>query len=340
MKKRVDHRKQTLFGGIAVLLTVCLLLLAFRIFTVLDAYRGRVDTSGDDAYAYANDGRPEYLVNGQWYVQRGNVETYLLIGIDKYETAIKDADSYRNNQQSDALFLLAVDRKNASYSVIHINRDTMANIRMLDLNGNPYDTFVGQLALSHTYGSGREDSCENAVWSVSDYLYGLQIDHFLSVSMDAVGILSDQIGGVTLTVLDDMTMIDAALEKGSTVILQGAQALAYVRSRGGLTDSTNLSRMERQRQYIEAFLEQARTAVSADESLAADILLTISDYLVTDLGSQELLSLTEVLNNYDFTGIRTIEGEARKGEQYMEFYTDEAMLKQMILDVFYQEKQG
>lgn len=338
MKKRANHRKQTLFNGIAVLLTICLLLLAFRVFTVLDAYRGRVDTSADDAYAYTNDGRPEYLMNGQWYAQRGNVETYLLIGIDKYETAIKDVNSYRNNQQSDALFLLAVDRRNASYSVIHINRDTMANIRMLDLNGNPYDTFEGQLALSHTYGSGHEDSCENTVWSVSDTLYGLQIDHFLSVSMDAVGILNDQIGGVTLTVSDDMTMIDDVLEKGKTVTLQGGQALAYVRSRGGLADSTNLARMERQRQYVEAFIEQARTTFSKDDSRAADLLLSISDYLVTDLGSQEMLDLMEVLNNYSFTGIRAIEGKARKGNQYMEFYADEAALKQMILDVFYQEK--
>lgn len=338
MKKKVDHRKQTLLRGIAVLLTACLLLLAFRIYAVLDAERGRVDTSKDDSYAYTHDGRPEYLVGGQWYVQRENVETYLLIGIDKYEAAIRDADSYRNDQQADALFLLAVDRKNASYGVIHINRDAMANIRMLDLNCDPYGTFVGQLALSHTYGTGREDSGENTVWSVSDTLYGLQIDHFLSVSMDAVGIINDKLGGVTLTVSDDMTMIDAALEKGRTVTLQGAQALAYVRSRGGLADSTNLSRMERQRQYIEAFLEQARKAVSADGSLAADILLTISDYLVTDLDSEGLLNLTEALNNYDFNGIRAIEGEAHKGEEYIEFYPDEAALKQIILDVFYQKK--
>ena len=338
MKKRADHREQTLFGGFAILLSVCLLLLVLRIVTVLGTYRGRVDTSGDDAYAYTNDGRPEYLVDGQWYIQRENVETFLLIGIDKYKAAIQDADSYRNNQQSDALFLIAVDRKDASYGILHINRDTMANIRMLDLNGNPYDTFEGQLALLHTYGSGREDSCENTVWSVSDYLYGLQIDHFLSVSMDAVGILNDQIGGVTLTVSDDMTMIDDVLEKGKAVTLQGGQALAYVRSRGGLADSTNLARMERQRQYVEAFLEQARMAISADDSLAADILLAISDYLVTDLGSQDMLSLMEVLNNYDFTGIRAIEGEARKGDEYMEFYADEAVLKQMVLDVFYQKK--
>jgi len=62
----------------------------------------------------------------------------------------------------------------------------MANIRMLDVNGNPYNSFEGQLALSHTYGSGKEDSLENTAWSVSDYLYGLQIDHYASISMDKV----------------------------------------------------------------------------------------------------------------------------------------------------------
>lgn len=338
MKKHIDNRKWLMLNGLAAFLSVCLLVLAFRIVSVLGAASGRIDTSSADAYAYRDDGSPEYLLDGHWYVQRANVETYLLIGVDKYEAAIEDTESYRNNQQSDALFLIVVDRKNASFSIIHINRDTLANIRMLDLNGNPYGTFEGQLALSHTYGTGREDSCKNTLWSVSDYLYGLQIDHYLSVSMDAVEILNDQIGGVTLMVSDDMTMIDESLKKGNTVTLHGNQALSYVRSRGGLSDSTNISRMERQRQYVVAFLDQARTAISENSMLAANLLLSVSDYLVTDLGSQEILSLTNVLSNYDFNGIYPIEGEARKGEQFMEFYTNEVALERMILDIFYQEK--
>lgn len=338
MDNKTDKRKQTVLTVFAVVLSVCFLFLAFRVFMVLDTYYGRVDTSDDDSYGYRSGGRPEYLVDGKWYVQKDKVETYLLIGIDKYEAAIRNENGYRNTEQSDALFLLAVDREKEDYSILHINRDTMANIRMLDVKGNPYSSFEGQLALSHTYGSGREDSCENTVWSVSDYLYGLEIDHYASISMDAVAILNDKIGGVTLTVADDMTMVDESLKKGETVTLKGEQALIYIRARQGIADSTNIERMERQRQYIDAFLNQAWVAIFRDDSLRADMLLSVSDYLVSDMTADELLSLTDVLHDYIFTGIYSIDGEARKGEQFMEFYADEDKLKKLVLDTFYVEK--
>ncbi len=337
MENERDNKKRTLLGIIAVILTACLFFLGFRIFLTLDQYYGKVDDSGDDDYAYQNGGRPEYLVDGKWYIQKNKVETYLLIGIDKYEAAVRNKNGYRNNQQSDALFLVVVDTENETYSIIHINRDTMANIRMLDVNGNPYNSFEGQLALSHTYGSGREDSCENTVWSVSEYLYGLQIDHYASISMDAVAVLNDKIGGVTLTVSDDMTAVDETLVQGETVTLRGVHALNYIRSRQGLVNSTNLERMKRQRQYITAFLKKAKTVTMENNGLASDMILSVSDYLVSDLTADELLSMTDVLQSYSFEGIISINGEVRKGEKFMEFYADEVTLKKLVLETFYEE---
>lgn len=337
MKHKSYNQKRTLLSIIAMVLTVCLLLLGFQIFLTLDEYFGRVAASDDDEYAYQNGGRPEYLVDGKWYIQKDKVKTYLLIGIDKYEAAIRNKNGYRNNEQSDAIFLVVVDTENKEYSIIHINRDTMANIRMLDINGNPYNSFEGQLALSHTYGSGREDSCENTMWSVSEYLYGLQIDHYASVSMDAVAVLNDKIGGVTLTVSDDMTAVDKTLKQGETVTLKGEHALNYIRSRQGLANSTNLERMKRQRQYITEFIKKAKTAIKLNNGLSSDMILSVSDYLVSDLTADELLSMTDVLESYSFDGIISIDGEVRQGEKFMEFYADESALKKLVLDTFYEE---
>ncbi|MDO4811166.1 MAG: LCP family protein [Eubacteriales bacterium] len=336
--KTKDFKSILLLRVFAVVLTVVFIVLIAFVFSTLEKYYSRLDTAGDDDYAYRSNGRPEYLVDGKWYIGKENVETFLLIGIDKYEAAIQNKDGYRNSQQSDALFLLAIDHDSKSYSIIHINRDTLANIRMLDLNGNPYNTFEGQLAISHTYGSGREDSCENTVWSVSDYLYGLQIDHYASISMDAVAVLNDKIGGVTLTVLDDMTNVDEQLVEGASVTLTGEHALHYVRARKGLADSTNVERMKRQKQYVAAFIEQAKASLQENSALAPDILLSISEYLVSDMRAEDLLSITDVIQNYRFDGVQTIEGEARKGEQYMEFRADEAPLKELILRMFYEPK--
>ena len=49
-------------------------------------------------------------------------------------------------------------------------------------------------------------------------------------------------------------------------------------------------------------------------------------------------SFSDILHDYTFTGINTVEGEALKGEEFMEFYADEELLKQLVLDLFYEEK--
>ena len=333
-----EKQKKTILCIVAILLTVCFLMLSSRVFLIVDRYFGKLEVTEDDNYAYKTGGRPQYLVNGKWYAQKDRVETYLLIGIDKYEAAVRNENGYRNHQQSDALFLIVVDRKDKNYSLIHINRDTMVNIQMLDLSGNVYSDFEGQIALSHTYGSGREDSCLNTVWSVSDFLYGLQIDHYISITMDAVEVLNDKIGGVTLTVLDDMTSVDKLLAEGKEVTLRGGLSLTYIRARSELADSTNVSRMKRQRQYVTAFLEQAEQAIAEDSSLAYDMVNEIADYLVSDLSVQELIAFADILDDYQFAGIHTIEGEARIGERFMEFYAEEQALQELVLSTFYEVK--
>lgn len=334
---QVDRHKKPLYVLIVVL-SLILALLLFRVFTVVERITDASAAPTDDEYAYEDGGRPQYLIDGAWYVQKSNIETVLLIGIDKYEAAIRDTEGYRNTEQSDALFLLAIDRYHNTYSILHLNRDTMVNVRALDVSGNPYTTFPGQLAITHTYGTGREDSCLNTAWSVSDYLYGLQIDHYVSFSMDAVAVINDAVGGVRLTVMDDLTPVDPTLIEGAEVTLMGDQALRYIRARSALAKNTNLDRMKRQRQYVGELIRQASDKFRADESLAAGILRDVKDYMVSDYNGSQLLSFTDIVKNYTFAGISDIAGTARQGEQFMEFYADEDALQARLLEMFYTKK--
>ena len=109
----------------------------------------------------------------------------------------------------------------------------MTEIQILGVNGEPAGTMTGQLALAHTYGSGEEDSCENTVLAVENLLYGVEVDHYVSMTMDGWPSSTTWWGGVTLEVLDDFSGIDGTLVQGETVTLKGQQALTYVRSRDG-----------------------------------------------------------------------------------------------------------
>ena len=272
---------------------------------------------------------------GQSYAYRSGMETYLLMGLDTYEQPDAEPDAYNNPQQADFLFLLMVDRARGEYGALHVNRDSMAEITRLGLGGMEVGSFTGQLALAHTYGSGERDSCRNTVKAVSGYLYGVPIDHYASITMEAVPVLNDLVGGVVVPIEDDFSRVDPSLILGTEQRLQGEQALTYVRARGHVADSTNLNRMRRQRAFISAFHRQSLEKIRADEGFSLEAALSVADYMVSDLTAFELADLANSLSELRFTEIYTIEGEARQGQRFMEFYADEDALRAQLIALLF-----
>ncbi len=336
MKFRVDVR---VLKGTAAILAVVLVLLAGMLLLQRweNTQDAPVSSSGEASSVEAGapvDGREITYYNGTAYAKKENLETVLLLGVDKFEG--ETPEGYINNQQADFLLLLVMDKENETCTPIQLNRDTMTQIRILGVTGEPAGTFTGQLALAHTYGSGEEDSCENTVLAVSNLLYGMEIDHYVSLTMDGVALLNDLVGGVTVEVLDDFSGIDDSLVQGETVTLQGQQALTYVRSRGGLEDSSNLRRMERQRQYLSALQQQLKAAVQQEDGFTLDALLQLNEYMVSDCTVNQLSDLGDSLAAYQVSDILTTPGDAQEGEEFMEFTVDEDALQQLVMDVFYE----
>ena len=278
---------------------------------------------------------------GENYVLRNDVETFLILGLDKMSQDIK-GDSYNNNQQADFLVLLIFDNSTKKYSVVHINRDTMAEINVLGLAGNKVGTVNGQIALSHTYGKGGTVSNANTAKSVSRLLSGVKINHYMSITLDAVPVMNDLVGGVTVEVLDDFTDADAGLVKGETVTLTSDQALTYIRERQGTGEKTNVSRMKRQKQYIESMRDAIESAMENDSEFLSDAVVKISDYMESDCTPARLQEIGKKLQKYEYAGAKDIEGEAKTVEAddgaYIEFYPDEDKLMQMVVDTFYKRE--
>ena len=318
MKLHLDVR--VLKGTALALAVVLVVLVGLLCLKRWDESRGQVaesDATGESP-TVSEDSREVTYVNGQAYALR-DLETILLLGVDKFEG--ETPEGYLNNQQADFLLLLVLDEAGETCTPIQLNRDTMTEIQILGVNGEPAGTMTGQLALAHTYGSGEEDSCENTVLAVENLLYGVEVDHYVSMTMDGVALLE-------------------TLVQGETVTLKGQQALTYVRSRGGLEDSTNLSRMERQRQYLSALQGQLSSKAQSDEGFTLEALLQLNEYLVSDCTVEQLSALGDNLANYQVSDILTTQGEAQVGEEFMEFTVDETALQQLVLDVFYEPVEG
>lgn len=280
------------------------------------------------------EGAVEY--NGDTYIPRDHLTTVLIMGLDKFERE-ESTFAYTNKMQSDFLLLAVIDEEAEQCELLHLNRDTMTEIQRLGFGGADTGTFTGQLALAHTYGSGGSDSCLNAVKAVSKLLGGVPIDHYMTLTMDAVGKINDLVGGVTVTMLEDFTEIDPTMEKGKEVTLKGEQALWYVRTRQGVGDQSNLGRMERQRQYLDAFYGKLMEANKKVDGFLSSTLLKVNDDFESDCTVNQLDALSDLLEVCTVNPIRTIDGTAVDGEEFVEFYADEDSLRENVMALFYEK---
>ena len=275
--------------------------------------------------------------DGVDYFPRQDITVFLVMGIDQFGR-VQSSNSYNNHGAADMAVLLVFDETNEVCNVLQLNRDTMLEMPVIGIGGKPAGTYFGQLALSHTYGSGLKDSCENTVKAVSQLLYGLRIDYYVAMNMDAIGILNDAVGGVTVTVEEDFSQIDPTIGMGE-VTLRGEQAINFVRTRKDVGDQKNITRMERHKEYMDSFLEAFKKKSRSDSGFVRNLYDDVADYLVSDCQVSAISKLVERYRDYDIGETLTPKGENVLSEQYFEFYVDEEDLDRLILDLFYLPKE-
>lgn len=335
----MNNRKKLLIGAVAVFAAAFVLVGVYQAlrFVELESSQKEVLEQIDEQLTESDRyGQAQLFYDGSWYKQKENLETILVMGLDQYEENLEEEDN-RNNRRADFLLLLILDHDRKLCDVLEINRDTMADITILGLANQSLGTFRGQLTLAHTFGSGKVDSCLNTVNAVSNYLYDAKIDHYISMTLDAVPVVNDAVGGVTVTIEDDFSNMDPSLKQGETLTLQGSQALNYVRGRREIGDSSNVSRMKRQEQYLLAFYEKARIKAENDAQFLWKLLLDVSEFLVSDYSVEKLSGNASQLFDYQLNGFHHIVGEAVKGEEFMEFYADDEALKAQLVDLLYEK---
>lgn len=274
--------------------------------------------------------------NGKKYRYNTSVKTYLFMGIDQSGKAEAAKDGISGGQ-SDAMFLLVTDAKAKKLSVIAINRNTMAMVDVYDEDGNYTGQQELQICLQHGYGDGMRTSCQRTVETVSRLFYQLPISGYLSMRMDAMPMLNDAVGGVTVEVLDDLKneALGVNLRKGETVTLNGQEAYVYLRARDIEEFGSASRRLERQQQYMLRFAAEAKKLASGGVRAALNLYTAISDYVVTNIDFADFLA--EVKDyTLDDSSIYRVPGELLMGVQFEEYYVDDAALYEMILAIFYE----
>lgn len=310
----------------------CLALVAVALLFLDDIFHeNEFEETGDKA-DIENDMNTVYI-DGKPYVRRPGVENYVIFGIDALGR-VDDAGV----AQADFIMVLSFDRLNSKCTMLAINRDTMTEVDVYDAFGNKMGTKYQQIALSHASGSSLElsnhDKCQNTEKTLSELLCGVKFEGYISMTMDAILEIVDCIGGVRLYIEEDLSVVDERLVKGETVLLDGELAVKFLRARGGLEDSSNISRMKRQEAFMKAFFEKIN-----NDSVNEDALLNCFDsvlpHIVTNIDANGFEWLTSMLLSYEKNEAITLPGEAKIGEKFVEYYVDKEGLMDIVTEHFF-----
>lgn len=319
--------------GKKIALIVCVAALSALI---LGAFLMTGDEPIKDAGTVQN--APQKLTyKGAEYPIRKHIQTVLLIGTDsteQYEEQTEGLRDFYNYNQADFLMLVVLDTEANTAQILQLNRDTMTDVPWLDVLGRYGGTEYKQLCLAFNYGDGGVNSCRNTVDAVSRLIFDAPIQSYIQVPMSVIPVLNDLVGGVPVTITDDMTTVDPDFVKGATVRLTGAQAEKFVRSRMELKNDTNIARMRRQRDYLDSFQKCAKEAINTDSEFVVKLLEKLGDYLQSDMTGQQLSDLITRLDNSEISPIRYPEGKLVMGAEHYEFYVDEDSLWEIVKSAY------
>lgn len=332
MKDRYATRRVMLYTvGIVLGIGIALLLL-YKGGRWLETRNAKPEARGNHLQRYAYGDTIE--VDGATYRKKSGVSTILLMGVDRESDVSTNGN--RNGGQADFLRLVVIDSETETVSQVQIDRDTMTPITILGVLGNRSGVRTAQICLAHSFGDGGAQSCELTVEAVSNLLLGSQIDYYAAMNLDGISVLNDWAGGVTVTLVDDFSALDAAMTPGTTLTLSGDQAEIFVRSRRSVGIGTNEARMERQQEYISLLSAKLDHRLDESKEAIGDLYDTLEPYLTTNVSRGRLINLLWEARLYGRLPAMKPEGSYELGlDGFMEFHVNEDKLTALVLELIY-----
>lgn len=331
---RRGFKRSSLIRSAGMIALYALILLAiFVVGRILEPKQEPAPTFGSLEGRFRSDVSLDYQGDTIYY-RENEITNYLIIGIDRSEMSPAE---YQAGGQADFLLVLSIDRRNRTVTPVMIDRDTMAQVPTYGVFGNPAGTREMQICLAHAFSGSGVTGSQNTMKAVSALLDGVKLHRFVLLDMGGISRLNDAVGGVTVTVKDDLTALDPALQKGATVRLNGEQAEKFVRGRTTVADGTNASRMTRQHTYLEALLQVMRRQMQADSTFVEKVFESLDGHMESDTPEQVLISDVNAYHSYQWQDLRLLPGTHKLGEDgFAEFWPDVQAMTELIVEIWFE----
>lgn len=287
----IKHLALKITGGVVALLLVGVLAFAGYWLIRLGTNLRQAPLSAGNAKADASNDATDAL-------------QILIIGTDSRSGANAaygsqaDSSGYGN---SDVLILMNISADNKVVSMTSFPRDLMVSIPKCH---DPQSNRDYPAQAAGQINSAMEEAGPGCAVDTVNALTGLQIDHFMVADFNAVKDLSNTIGGVQVCVnaaIDD-PMSGLKLPAGTSTV-QGEMALSFLRSRHGVGDGSDLSRIKSQQEFLASLARKVKSdGTLTDVPKLFSIADTITKNLTVDQGlasPQTMLTIAGRLKEVD-----------------------------------------
>lgn len=305
---------------------------------IMDANMENRENTSEDTISEEEQEGFYITYDGKQYQYNSDVINILCLGIDK-DIPIEEKRETGSEGLADVVILASIDTKEDTLKFLAVPRETMVPVKLIDTKGNFVRTENEQITLQYAYGQTAEKSCELMIDTVSNLLFQLPIQRYCAINFQALPALNDAIGGVDLVSIETVHWWNGSFYEGQQMHLEGQAALDYVRQRDETIPKSSMGRLERQKQYITCYLEQAKEAVGKDLTLPVKMFQSLTENMCTDVTVADITYLVPELLNMEINleNISMVPGETITGGEHEEYHVDADALKQVVIQMFYKE---
>ncbi|WP_405477668.1 LCP family protein [Streptomyces sp. NBC_00009] len=281
-RKKKPKRKRRTGRWIVLGLVLVLLALggtAWWMYSSLNSNLNNVDIDkalGDD--------RPEKLpTSGQ---------NILVLGSDSRAGANSALDGAKvSGARSDTALVVHIPQGRSRATAVSIPRDTLVTRPACTTTSGKSLPQAQRVMFNSVYSTGGPACVVKTVEKIS----GIRMDHYMEIDFAGFKGLVDAIGGVTVTVDKPIHDKSSGLDlEAGTHKLNGTESLAFVRTRHGVGDGSDLGRIGLQQQFMLALLSEIKKQdLLGSPTKTYKIADKLTSSLTTDSGLDSLTSLAD-----------------------------------------------
>lgn len=230
-------------------------------------------------------------------------------------------------ERPDTLIIAHISPSHDGATLVNIPRDSIVDLPGCDATedrpGLPPSRDMIGVAL--TLGG------PGCLWNAVEQITGIHIDHYVHMDFSGFKDMVDALGGVEMCIPEPIDDDKAHLQLDAGMqTLNGEESLGFVRARYALGDGSDLSRIERQQEFMGAMAQRATsseiiTSPSSIHSFLGAVAqsITTDDQLNVDTMADLAISMREVdMDNIEFVTVPS--GPAPEDENRIAWHEPDA----------------